>query len=232
MGYNLPHRYSNYGSSYEDDYVKDNYAEKLGEVFSTVRASEDSISLNEQVALQRKLMEDQYQENKEHEEYAEEFIKDLFGSDKKTVTKKETKMAIEQFLTLDIGSNKATIDLSQVRKQGLVFEKTMFGKKPKIMIFYKDRPDTPEVNFELNSEEEARSVYNSITKKLDRWAEESNSARLLILQEELEIMREQKEAQKEEIEVLMSVFNQFKEMMQIMEDDTKTSSLVETIKAL
>jgi len=228
MGYNLPHRYSNYGSSYEDDYVKDNYADKLSGVFR----DKASISLNEQVALQRKLMEDQYQENKEHEEYAEEFIKDLFGSDKKTVTKKDTKMAIEQFLTLDIGSNKATIDLSQVRKQGLVFEKTMFGKKPKIMIFYKDRPDTPEVNFELNSEEEARSVYNSITKKLDRWAEESNSARLLILQEELEIMREQKEAQKEEIEVLMSVFNQFKEMMQIMEDDTKTSSLVETIKAL
>ncbi|MEA3451320.1 MAG: HsdR family type I site-specific deoxyribonuclease [Bacteroidota bacterium] len=38
------------------------------------------------------------------------------------------------------------------------------------------------------------------------------------------------EAQKEEIAVLMDVFNQFKEMMQIMEDDTKTSSLVETIK--
>jgi hypothetical protein len=141
-------------------------------------------------------------------------------------------MAIEQFLTLDIGSNKATIDLSQVRKQGLVFEKTMFGKKPKIMIFYKDRPDIAEVNFELNSEEEARSVYSSITKKLDKWAEESNSARLLLLQDELTIMREQKESQKEEIEVLMNVFNQFKEMMQIMEDDTKTSSLVETIKAL
>ena len=179
------------------------------------------------VEQQRKLMEDQ---SKNNEEYTNEFIKDLFNNERKI--KKGTKMAIEQFLTLDIGSNRATIDLSQVRKQALVFEKTMFGKKPKIMIFYKDRPDTPEVNFELNSEGEAHLVYNSITKKLDKWAEESNSARLLILQEELEIMREQKEAQKEEIEVLMSVFNQFKEMMQIMENDTKTSSLVESIKAL
>lgn len=174
-----------------------------------------------------------FAEQKKHKAYADEFIKDLLGSDEKSSKiKKGNKMAIEQFLTLDIGSNKATIDLSQVRKQGLVFEKTMFGKKPKIMIFYKDRPDTPEVNFELNSEEEARSVYNNITKKLDRWAEESNSARLQILQQELEIMREQKEAQKEEIDVLMQVFNQFKEMMQIMEDDTKTSSLVETIKKM
>ncbi len=174
----------------------------------------------------------EYDEEK-HKAYADEFIKDLLGSDEKSSkNKKGNKMAIEQFLTLDIGSNKATIDLSQVRKQGLVFEKTMFGKKPKIMIFYKDRPDTPEVNFELNSEEEARSVYNNITKKLDKWAEESNSARLQILQQELEIMREQKEAQKEEIVVLMEVFGQFKEMMQIMEDDTKTSSLVDTIKAM
>lgn len=229
MGYNVPMRYDNYSSSFEDSYVENNYADKLTGVFTDTSKREAREALNQQAKLQRELMEAQ---GEQHKAYADEFIKDLLGSDEKSVIKKANKMAIEQFLTLDIGSNKATIDLSQVRKQGLVFEKTMFGKKPKIMIFYKDRPDTPEVNFELNSEEEARSVYNSITKKLDRWAEESNSARLLILQEELEIMREQKEAQKEEIEVLMSVFNQFKEMMQIMEDDTKTSSLVETIKAL
>lgn len=168
---------------------------------------------------------------------SEKKIQEAFASDLKadlTQRKKQkgNKMAIEQFLTLNIGSNKATIDLSQVRKQGLVFEKSMFGKKPKIMIFYKDRPETAEVNFELNSEEEARSVYDNITKKLDRWAEDSNSARLQVLQEELSIMREQKETQKEEIAVLMNVFNQFKEMMQIMEDDTKTSSLVDSIKSL
>jgi len=140
--------------------------------------------------------------------------------------------SMNQFLTLDIGSNKATIDLSKVRKQGLIFEKSMFGKKPKIVIYYNDRPDTPEVNFELNSEEEAEKVYNDIQKKLNRWAEDSNSARLQLLEKELDIMKEQKEALLEEKQVLMDVFNQFKEMMQIMEDDTKTSSLVDVIKEM
>jgi len=140
--------------------------------------------------------------------------------------------SMNQFLTLDIGSNKATIDLSKVRKQGLIFEKSIFGKKPKIVIYYNDRPDTPEVNFELNSEEEAEKVYSDIQKKLNRWAEDSNSAKLQILEKELDIMREQKEALLEEKQVLMDVFNQFKEMMQIMEDDTKTSSLVDTIKEM
>jgi hypothetical protein len=137
---------------------------------------------------------------------------------------------VNQFLTLDIGSNKATVDLSKVRKQGLLFEKSMFGKKPKIVIYYLDRPETPEVNFELNSEDEARKVYDKINKRLEEWAEASNSAKIAILERELEVMREQKEAMLEEKEVLMDVFNSFKEMMQIMEDDNKTSSLVETIK--
>ena len=145
-------------------------------------------------------------------------------------TNKENKM--NQFLTLDIGSNKATIDLSKVRKQGLVFEKTMFGKKPKIVIYYEDRPETPEVNFELNSEDEATSVYDNNTRKLNNWAEGSNSARLQIMEKELEIMKEQKDALLEEKKVLMDVFNQFKEMMQIMDDDTKTASLVDTIKSM
>ncbi len=159
--------------------------------------------------------------------YAQDFIDDIIS----TKTKKKVEK-MNQFLTLDIGSNKATIDLSKVRKQGLVFEKTMFGKKPKIVIYYQDRPETPEVNFELNSEEEARSVYESIKNKLNSWAQEANSARLQILEQELELMKQQKEALIEETKVLKEVFNQFKEMMQIMEDDTKTSSLVDTIKAM
>lgn len=148
---------------------------------------------------------------------------------------KDTKRKVEtvnQFMTLDIGSNKATIDLSKVRKQGLLFEKSMFGKKPKIVIYYNDRPDTPEVNFELNSEDEARKVYDKINTKLEAWADASNSANIARLEKELEVMREQKQAMLEEKEVLMSVFNSFKEMMQIMEDDNKTSSLVATIKDL
>lgn len=139
---------------------------------------------------------------------------------------------MNQFMTLDIGSNKATIDLSKVRKQGLVFEKTMFGRKPKIVIYYIDRPDVPEVNFELNSEEEAQSVYKKINVQLEKWAEESNSAQITRLERELEVMREQKVAMIEEKEVLMSVFNSFKEMMQIMEDDNKTSSLLAKIDSL
>ena len=137
---------------------------------------------------------------------------------------------MNQFLTLNIGNNKATIDLSKVRKQGLIFEKSIFGKKPKIVIYYLDRPETPEVNFELNSEDEARKVYDKIEKKLETWAEESNSSKIALLEKELKLMREQKEAMLEEKEILMKVFNSFKEMMQIMEDDNKTSSLVETIK--
>ena len=152
----------------------------------------------------------------------------------KTKQSKETKKEIpmNQFLTLDIGSNKATIDLSKVRKQGLLFEKSMFGKKPKIVIYYLDRPETPEVNFELNSEDEARKVYDKINKRLEEWADASNSAKIARLEKELEVMHEQKQAMIEEKEVLMDVFNSFKEMMQIMEDDKKTSTLVSTIKDL
>ena len=139
---------------------------------------------------------------------------------------------MDQFLTLDIGSSKATIDLSKVRKAGLVFEKGVFAKKPKIVIYYDDRPDTPEVNFELQSADEANSVYDSINRKLDRWAEKYRESKISALKEELSIMREQKTAMEEEKEVLMDVFEQFKEMMQIMEDDTKTSTLVQTIKEL
>lgn len=139
---------------------------------------------------------------------------------------------MNQFITLDIGSNKATIDLSKVRKQGLLFEKSMFNKKPKIVIYYLDRPQTPEFNFELNSEDEARKVYAEIENSLESWAEKSNSAKIAVLERELEVMREQKEAMLEEKQVLMEVFNSFKEMMQIMEDDNKTSSLVSTINDL
>lgn len=139
---------------------------------------------------------------------------------------------MEQFLTLNIGSSKATIDLSKVRKSGLVSEKSMFGKKPKIVIYYNDRPDTPEVNFELQSEEEANDIYHSIKQKLDRWAQDSNSSRISLLKQELDAMEEQKKAMLEEKEILMDVFGQFKEMMQIMEDETKTSELINTIKEL
>lgn len=137
-----------------------------------------------------------------------------------------------QFLTIDIGSNKATIDLSKVRKQGLVFEKSILGKKPKIVIYYTDRPEIPEVNFELNSEDEARSIYDRITSKLNKWAENSNSAKLQILKQELELMKDQKEALIAETAILKEVFEQFKEMMQIMESDESTSTLVKTIKAM
>lgn len=144
--------------------------------------------------------------------------------------KKIEEKVMNQFLTLDIGSNKATVDLSKVRKQGLLFEKSLLGRKPKIVIYYLDRPDVPEVNFELNSEDEARKVYEKINRKLDEWAESSNSAQIARLEKELELMREQKQAILEEKEVLMDVFNSFKEMMQIMESDKKTSSLLKTIK--
>jgi len=137
-----------------------------------------------------------------------------------------------QFLTIDIGSNKATIDLSKVRKQGLVFEKSILGKKPKIVIYYTDRPEIPEVNFELHSEDEARSIYDEITSKLNKWAENSNSAKLQILEQELELMKDQKEALIAETAILKEVFEQFKEMMQIMESDESTSTLVKTIKAM
>lgn len=137
-----------------------------------------------------------------------------------------------QFLTLNIGSSKATIDLSKVRKQGLIFEKTMFGRKPKIVIYYEDRPDTPEVNFELNSDDEAKKVYEGIESKLNKWAESANSAKIKVLEQELELMREQKEAFLEEKEVLMEVFNKFKEMMQILDEDEKTEEMIKNIKEL
>ena len=119
-----------------------------------------------------------------------------------------------------------------IRKQGLIFEKTIFGKKPKIVIYYNDRPNIPEVSFELNSEEEARRIYNKINRKLEEWAEKSNSAKIAALEKELEVMKQQKEALLEEKEILMKVFETFKEMMQIMEDDNKTSTLIETIKKI
>jgi len=139
---------------------------------------------------------------------------------------------MNQFLSLDIGNNKVTIDLSKVRKQGLIVERTLLGKKPKVVIYYDDRPETPEVNIELSSEEEAQNVFGRIQDKLNKWSEASSSARLKILEQELEIMRQQKKAMVDEKKVLLEVFDKFKEMMQIMEDDTKTSSLVESIKEL
>ena len=209
--------------SYGDDYVANNYAEQLG----LKKYFKEDFIPGTGVALKEAREERQKAEAKAQKQYAKDFIG---GIKKVKITKKVSNM--NQFLTLDIGSNKATIDLSKVRKQGLVFEKTVFGKKPKIVIYYNDRPETPEVNFELNSEEEARSVYDSIKNKLNKWAEESNSARLQILEKELDLMQQQKEAMLEEKEVLMGVFNHFKEMMQIMEDDTKTSDLVKSIKEM
>lgn len=165
-------------------------------------------------------------------EYSKDFKNALkeASTPKKNETKKENGM--NQFLTLNVGSSKATVDLSKVRKCGLVSEKGMFGKKPKIVIYYNDRPDTPEVNFELQSEDEANSVYKNINSKLDAWAEASNSSKIAAMEKELEILYQQKDAMVEEKTVLLDVFNQFKEMMQIMEDDTKTSQLVDTIKSL
>lgn len=139
---------------------------------------------------------------------------------------------MNQFLTLNVGSSKATIDLSKVRKCGLVTGKNMFGKKHKIIIYYNDRPDIPEVNFELQTDVEALTVYKNINSKLEQWAEASNASKIAAMQKELEILYQQKEAMQEEKAILLDVFNQFKEMMQIMEDETKTSKLVDTIKSL
>ena len=139
---------------------------------------------------------------------------------------------MNQFLTLNVGSSKATIDLSKVRKCGLVTGKNMFGKKHKIIIYYNDRPDIPEVNFELQTDLEAVTVYKNINSKLEQWAEASNASKIAAMQKELEILYQQKEAMQEEKAILLDVFNQFKEMMQIMEDETKTSKLVDTIKSL
>ncbi len=139
---------------------------------------------------------------------------------------------MNQFLTLNVGSSKATIDLSKVRKCGLVTGKNMFGKKHKIIIYYNDRPDIPEVNFELQTDLEAITVYKNINTKLEQWAEASNASKIAAMQKELEILYQQKEAMQEEKAILLDVFNQFKEMMQIMEDETKTSKLVDTIKSL
>ena len=139
---------------------------------------------------------------------------------------------MNQFLTLNVGSSKATIDLSKVRKCGLVTGKNMFGKKHKIIIYYNDRPDIPEVNFELQTDLEAVTVYKNINSKLEQWAEASNASKIAAMQKELEILYQQKEAMQEEKAILLDVFNQFKEMMQIMEDETKTSKLVDTIKNL
>ena len=139
---------------------------------------------------------------------------------------------MNQFLTLNVGSSKATIDLSKVRKCGLVTGKNMFGNKHKIIIYYNDRPDIPEVNFELQTDLEAVTVYKNINSKLEQWAEASNASKIAAMQKELEILYQQKEAMQEEKAILLDVFNQFKEMMQIMEDETKTSKLVDTIKSL
>ena len=139
---------------------------------------------------------------------------------------------MNQFLTLNVGSSKATIDLSKVRKCGLVTGKNVFGKKHKIIIYYNDRPDIPEVNFELQTDVEALTVYKNINSKLEQWAEASNASKIAAMQKELEILYQQKEAMQEEKAILLDVFNQFKEMMQIMEDETKTSKLVDTIKSL
>ena len=139
---------------------------------------------------------------------------------------------MNQFLTLNVGSSKATIDLSKVRKCGLVNGKNMFGTKHKIVIYYNDRPDIPEVNFELQTDVEAITVYKNINSKLEQWAEASNASKIAAMQKELEILYQQKEAMQEEKAILLDVFNQFKEMMQIMEDETKTSKLVDTIKSL
>lgn len=149
-----------------------------------------------------------------------------------TKPQKQTGETMTQFVTISIGNNKATIDLSKVRKQGLIFEKSMLGRKPKIVIYYTDRPDVPEVNFELNGEEEAKQVYNKIESALNSWAENSNSARIIQMERELELMREQKTAIMEEKEILMQVFAQFKEMMQIMETENTTSAFLEKIESL
>ena len=204
---------------YGDGYFENNYTTKLNLNFDNLVSNIDEKLKSQRDEIYRT-------EEETQKKYSEDFLNNIKPKNKKKVR------TMNQFLTMDIGSNKATIDLSKVRKQGLIFEKSMFGKKPKIVIYYNDRPDTPEVNFELNSEEEARNIYNNIRNKLNKWAEEANSAKIQVLEKELKLMREQKTAMLEEKEVLMSVFNQFKEMMQIMEDDTKTSDLVKSIKEM
>ena len=139
---------------------------------------------------------------------------------------------MEQFLTLDIGSSKATIDLSKVRKSGLVYDKGLFGKKPKIVIYYTDNTEDPEISFELQTSDEAEETYAIIERRLDRWATESNSIKIQNLRDQLVLMEQQKQAMVDQTETLLVVFDKFKEMMAILEDETETSSLVATIKAL
>ena len=149
---------------------------------------------------------------------------------KKKKKRKKKKMSTDQFLNMDVGSSLAGIDLSKIGKYALVSDKGFLGKKPKIVIFFHDRPDTPAVNFELQSDEEAQKIYKRLEKALNAWAEEANSSKVRRLEAEIEQHEKKTEALMEQNKVLMGVFDKFKEMMHIMEDETKTSELVATIK--
>lgn len=139
---------------------------------------------------------------------------------------------MNQFQSMEAGSSIAGLDLSKIGKYALVSDKGLFGKKPKIVVFFHDRPDIPAVNFELQNDEEAQAIYNKLEKSLNQWAEEANSSKVRQLEKEIEVREKEKQALIEQTEVLMTIFNKFKDMMQLMEDETKTSELVASIKGM
>ena len=141
-------------------------------------------------------------------------------------------MAVEQFYNLNLGQNRATIDLSKVRKQGLINNRGVFGKKPKIEIYYIDRPTEPEINIEFSNQEEAELTFKKITKKLDEWAAESNAKKIQFLEEEIKLLEQQKEQLVQQTEILNKAFEQFKEIMQIMDIESDKEKLLNEVKEL
>ena len=160
------------------------------------------------------------------------YIEENYGDQIKEYLERGKKKMNEQFYSLNIGDNKVTIDLSKVRKQGLIYNKGVFGKKAKVVIYYVDRPEKPEINIELNTDDEAKQTYNAILQKLNKWADDANSSKLLRMSEEIDLLREQKELLLSEKDVLMQVFNTFKEMMELVDQEKSTDTLIKTIKSL
>jgi len=143
---------------------------------------------------------------------------------------KPKKKKLNQFMSVEVGNSLAGVDLSRIGKFALINEKSLFGQKPKVVVFFHDNPDTPAMNFELQSDKEARTIYKQLEEALNTWAEEVNSSKIQQLMKEIEVRQQEKQALIEQNAILMGVFEKFKEMMQIMEDETKTSELVATIK--
>lgn len=124
-----------------------------------------------------------------------------------------------QFLTISVGNNKATIDLSKILKAGLIKNNGLIGEKAKILLYYNDNENKPALFFEFNSYNEAEAAYSNINHKLNEWAEESNAAKLKLAEEELKIMKEQKKILMEQIEIFNRNFEKFKELLNVLDDE-------------